>query len=89
MKSLFARLAELGTKEAVVGIPHRGRLNFLTGLLDYPPRLLFRKIDGGKDIPSTLYGYIDDVTSHLACSTTKSFSNHSLTITAVHNPSHL
>ena len=32
-------------------MPHRGRLNFLCSLLDYPPRDVMRKIKGYKELP--------------------------------------
>jgi probable 2-oxoglutarate dehydrogenase E1 component DHKTD1 len=35
----------------VVAMPHRGRLNLLTGLLQMSPSLLFHKIKGDYEIP--------------------------------------
>ncbi len=32
-------------------MPHRGRLNTLTNILEYQPRNLFRKISGKTDTP--------------------------------------
>jgi 2-oxoglutarate dehydrogenase complex dehydrogenase (E1) component-like enzyme len=48
---------------------HRGRLNLLTGLLQYPPSALFHKIKGGFELPEEL-GAEGDILSHLgtACS---------------------
>ena len=45
-------------------MPHRGRLNLLTGLLQMSPALLFHKIKGGYEIPEEL-GAVGDVISHL------------------------
>lgn len=45
-------------------MPHRGRLNLLTGLLEYPSRALFHKIKGGSEVPEDL-GATGDVISHL------------------------
>jgi 2-oxoglutarate dehydrogenase complex dehydrogenase (E1) component-like enzyme len=45
-------------------MPHRGRLNLLTDLLQYPPAALFNKIKGGYEIPEEL-GVEGDVLSHL------------------------
>jgi 2-oxoglutarate dehydrogenase complex dehydrogenase (E1) component-like enzyme len=45
-------------------MPHRGRLNLLTGLLEYSPAALFHKIRGGYEIPEEL-GAVGDVISHL------------------------
>lgn len=46
-------------------MPHRGRLNLLTSLLQYAPRALFNKIRGGWEIPEEL-GASGDVISHLS-----------------------
>lgn len=46
-------------------MPHRGRLNLLTGLLEYDPAALFHKIKGGAEAcvhGETISG---DVLSHL------------------------
>ena len=49
---------------AVIGMPHRGRLNVLTGLLKYPSEAMFAKILGGKELPERIPGS-GDVLSHL------------------------
>ena len=48
-------------------MPHRGRLNLLTGLLEFPPTALFHKIKGGSELPEE-YGCEGDVISHLSTS---------------------
>lgn len=45
-------------------MPHRGRLNLLTDILQYSPAALFHKIKGGFEIPEDL-GAEGDVLSHL------------------------
>ena len=45
-------------------MPHRGRLNLLTVLLQYSPAGLFYKIKGGSELPDDL-GAEGDVLSHL------------------------
>ena len=45
-------------------MPHRGRLNLLTILLQYSPAGLFHKIKGGSELPDDL-GAEGDVLSHL------------------------
>lgn len=70
-------------------MPHRGRLNTLVNILLYSARYLFRKISGKTDTPMELPNIIDDVTSHIAQSVTKSYDNKNIKVTLVHNPSHL
>lgn len=45
-------------------MPHRGRLNLLTDLLQYSPTALFHKIKGGSEVPEELDAE-GDVISHL------------------------
>ncbi len=48
----------------VLAMPHRGRLNLLTGLLQMSPASLFHKVKGGHEFPEEL-GVAGDVISHL------------------------
>ena len=54
-----------GIEHIIVGMPHRGRLNLLTGMLQFPPSALFHKIKGGSELPEQ-YGAAGDVISHLS-----------------------
>lgn len=45
-------------------MPHRGRLNLLTGLLGYPLEALFHKLSGESELPPAFSGTAD-VLSHL------------------------
>lgn len=45
-------------------MPHRGRLNLVTGLLEHPARALFHKIKGYSEVPEEL-GATGDVVSHV------------------------
>jgi probable 2-oxoglutarate dehydrogenase E1 component DHKTD1 len=85
-------------------MPHRGRLNLLTGLLKYPPRALFHKIKGNSEFPDWL-GVTGDVISHLcqchfcmnnaytdaalASITALNTDYGKLTVQLLQNPSHL
>ncbi len=53
-------------------MPHRGRLDVLTLIMDYPVANLLHKIQGKRDIPKEIDG-IDDVVSHVAVSNQKLF----------------
>ena len=46
-------------------MPHRGRLNLLTGMLKVPPVALFRKMKGLPEFPHDQKG-AGDVLSHLS-----------------------
>ena len=48
----------------VLGMPHRGRLNLLTDLLQFSPAALFHKIKGGSEVPEGISAS-GDVISHL------------------------
>ncbi|KAM4733569.1 2-oxoadipate dehydrogenase complex component E1 [Anableps anableps] len=86
---LFHRLAHSGVTDIVIGMPHRGRLNLLTGLLKFPPELMFRKMRGLSEFPDTSPA-IGDVLSHLTSSVELDLgAGHPLHVTMLPNPSHL
>uniref|UniRef100_A0A8C4ILY8 2-oxoadipate dehydrogenase complex component E1 n=1 Tax=Dicentrarchus labrax TaxID=13489 RepID=A0A8C4ILY8_DICLA len=86
---LFYQFAHSGVTDIVIGMPHRGRLNLLTGLLKFPPELMFRKMRGLSEFPDTSPA-IGDVLSHLTSSVELDFgAKHTLHVTMLPNPSHL
>lgn len=86
---LFHHSAHSGVTDIVIGMPHRGRLNLLTGLLKFPPELMFRKMRGLSEFPETSPA-IGDVLSHLTSSVELDFgAEHPLHVTMLPNPSHL
>ena len=54
-----------GLKDVIIGTAHRGRLNLLTGMLQFPPVEMFRKMKGLPEFPSQQKG-AGDVLSHLS-----------------------
>jgi 2-oxoglutarate dehydrogenase complex dehydrogenase (E1) component-like enzyme len=60
----FNKVGSAGVRHIVLAMPHRGRLNLLTGLLQMSPASLFHKIKGGYEFPEGL-GAAGDVISHL------------------------
>jgi len=42
---LLVGCGDMNVKEVIMGMPHRGRLNLLTDLLQYPKELFFHKVD--------------------------------------------
>merc|ERR1719232_194526 len=75
---------DCGIKEVIIGMPHRGRLNLLTGMLKFPPVAMFRKMKGLPEFPPQQKG-AGDVLSHL----TSSIDLNGAHITMLPNPSHL
>lgn len=47
---LFYQTAHSGVTDLIIGMPHRGRLNLLTGLLKFPP-----EVNYPPPPPATLY----------------------------------
>ncbi|KAF7669870.1 hypothetical protein LDENG_00128660 [Lucifuga dentata] len=86
---LFHQSAHSGVTDIVIGMPHRGRLNLLTGLLKFPPELMFRKMRGLSEFPDNSPA-IGDVLSHLTSSVELDCgAGHPLHVTMLPNPSHL
>ncbi|XP_035669706.1 probable 2-oxoglutarate dehydrogenase E1 component DHKTD1, mitochondrial [Branchiostoma floridae] len=85
---VFRQAAEDGIQDVVLGMPHRGRLNLLAGMLNFPPELLFRKMRGMPEFPDGVQGS-GDVLSHLTASTDLQYDDKSVHVTMIPNPSHL
>jgi probable 2-oxoglutarate dehydrogenase E1 component DHKTD1 len=80
----------------VLGMPHRGRLATLVVLNHYPFKNLLFKVKGGNDIPEEIVDRVDDIPTHISISNKGKFTvrgdsekNNEVTMTIVHNPSHL
>uniref|UniRef100_A0A8C7BXM0 2-oxoadipate dehydrogenase complex component E1 n=1 Tax=Neovison vison TaxID=452646 RepID=A0A8C7BXM0_NEOVI len=86
---LLKMAAYSGITDVIIGMPHRGRLNLLTGLLQFPPELMFRKMRGLSEFPENVSA-TGDVLSHLTSSVDLDFgAHHPLHVTMLPNPSHL
>ncbi|HCR85615.1 MAG TPA: 2-oxoglutarate dehydrogenase E1 component [Alphaproteobacteria bacterium] len=83
-----ARAASLGVKEVVVGMPHRGRLNVLTGFMGKPYVAMLNEFQGGMSMPANINSS-GDVKYHLGFSSDKKFENNSVHLSLTPNPSHL
>ncbi|KRT81083.1 hypothetical protein AMK59_6326 [Oryctes borbonicus] len=85
----FFRLCAMSELEQIViGMPHRGRLNFLTAFLNLSPTKIFAKLRGKPDFPAT-FEATGDILSHLIASTDINVNNRCLHVSVVYNPSHL
>ncbi|KAI9139185.1 thiamine diphosphate-binding protein [Paraphysoderma sedebokerense] len=91
LDSLFATSNSSGIVDAVVCMPHRGRLNLLTDLLQYNPTKLFHKVKGNPEYPPSEADLCTgDVISHLAQSVNLDYGHKKpLHVSLIHNPSHL
>ncbi|KAF0304380.1 putative 2-oxoglutarate dehydrogenase E1 component DHKTD1, mitochondrial [Amphibalanus amphitrite] len=85
---LLALAAAAGLREVVMAMAHRGRLNLLTGLLQYPPVQMFQKMRGMREFPDDVKG-IGDVLSHLNSNVDLEFDGHKIHAVLLSNPSHL
>jgi len=70
-------------------MPHRGRLNLLTDLMQYDPTALFSKVKGNPEFPLGLPAS-GDVLSHIANSPKLDYGEaEPIHVSMLHNPSHL
>lgn len=75
---------------ALVTMPHRGRLNLMTVLMNYPPTAIFHKLMGYSELPEGKAGATGDVLSHLSLQRKVNVSgNEAGLVTLLPNPSHL
>jgi len=88
LEQIIKRGGNLGVKEVVVGMPHRGRLNVLTQVMGKPHRALFHEFKGGSANPDAVEGS-GDVKYHLGASSDREFDNNRIHLSLTANPSHL
>ena len=85
----IAKSGKAGTKAAVIGMAHRGRLNVLAHALQKPYGAIFREFAGRHDQTNSASG-TGDVKYHLGYRTHRTFQNGAVVDTLlVPNPSHL
>ena len=72
----------------VIGMAHRGRLNFLAGPLRLPPEKIFHKMKGYPEFADGTKGS-GDVLSHLGTSVNLTMGGKSVHVSLLNNPSHL
>src|SRR6202140_4030622 len=88
LEQIIKRGGNLGVKEIVVGMPHRGRLNVLTQVMGKPHRALFHEFKGGSANPDAVEGS-GNVKYHLGASSDREFDNNRIHLSLTANPSHL
>ncbi|MGZ5960091.1 MAG: 2-oxoglutarate dehydrogenase E1 component [Rhizomicrobium sp.] len=88
LEQIIKRGGQLGVKEIVIGMAHRGRLNVLANVMAKPYRQLFHEFSGGSANPTEVQGS-GDVKYHLGASSDREFDNHTVHLSLTANPSHL
>ena len=88
MEQIIKRGGNLGVKEIVIGMPHRGRLNILANVMRKPYRAIFNEFQGGSFKPEDVDGS-GDVKYHLGASSDREFDGNSVHLSLTANPSHL
>src|ERR1700684_3832936 len=88
LEQIIKRGGNLGVKEIVVGMPHRGRLHVLPRGMGKPQRALFHEFKGGSANPDVVEGS-GDVKYHLGASSDREFDANKVHLSLTANPSHL
>lgn len=88
LEQIIKRGGNLGVKEIVFGMAHRGRLNVLTQVMGKPHRALFHEFKGGSFAPDDVEGS-GDVKYHLGASSDRVFDGNNVHLSLTANPSHL
>ncbi|MBD3730195.1 MAG: 2-oxoglutarate dehydrogenase E1 component [Sphingomonadales bacterium] len=79
---------QLGVREIVYGMAHRGRLNVLANVMAKPYKVIFHEFSGGTANPEDVGGS-GDVKYHLGTSTDREFDGVQVHMSLMPNPSHL
>ena len=88
MEQVLKRGGQLGVKEVVIGMAHRGRLNVLTNVMQKRYAALFSEFMGNSSLPGDLTS-TGDVKYHLGASADREFDNNHVHLSLTANPSHL
>ncbi|MGO1119322.1 2-oxoglutarate dehydrogenase E1 component [Rhodovibrionaceae bacterium A322] len=88
LEQILKRGGQLGLKEVIVGMPHRGRLNVLANFMGKPFQAIFNEFRGGAAHPEDVGGS-GDVKYHLGTSTDREFDGNTIHLSLTANPSHL
>ncbi|HEX4194805.1 MAG TPA: 2-oxoglutarate dehydrogenase E1 component, partial [Stellaceae bacterium] len=88
LEQVIKRGGQLGMKELVIGMPHRGRLNILTNMMGKSFAAVFSEFQGNSANPEDVQGS-GDVKYHLGTSSDRSFDGNLVHLSLQANPSHL
>ena len=88
LEQILKRGGQLGLREVVVGMAHRGRLNVLTNFMGKPFSAVFSEFQGNPSSPQDVQGS-GDVKYHLGTSSDRDFNGNIVHLSLTANPSHL
>jgi len=88
IEQILKRGGQLGIRDVVIGMPHRGRLNTLVHVLHKSYTALFSEFQGRSSQPEEMRGS-GDVKYHLGASADREFDGHTIHVSLSSNPSHL
>jgi 2-oxoglutarate dehydrogenase E1 component len=88
LEQIIKRGGQLGIKEIVLGMAHRGRLNVLANVMGKPFSAIFHEFKGGSSTPDEVEGS-GDVKYHLGSSSDRVFDSNTVHLSLTANPSHL
>jgi 2-oxoglutarate dehydrogenase E1 component len=88
LDAILLRGAELGVREFVIGMPHRGRLNVLANFVGKPFAAIFSEFQGNSTNPEHVHGS-GDVKYHLGTSGDREVAGERVHLSLAANPSHL
>ncbi|MFP4097511.1 MAG: 2-oxoglutarate dehydrogenase E1 component [Alphaproteobacteria bacterium] len=88
IEQIMKRGGQLGLKEIVVGMAHRGRLNVLANVMCKPYTTIFAEFQGQSSLPTDALGS-GDVKYHLGASSDRDFDGNNVHLFLMANPSHL
>jgi len=88
LEQILKRGSQLGVKDVVLGMAHRGRLNILTNFMKKPYTALFSEFQGNPATPEDYQGS-GDVKYHLGTSADRDFDGNIVHLSLTANPSHL
>lgn len=87
-EQIMKRGGQMGLKEIVLGMAHRGRLNVLANVMGKPYKAIFAEFAGVDTLPEGVQGS-GDVKYHLGASSDRDFDGNMVHLTLSPNPSHL
>ena len=88
LEQILKRGGQMGLKEVVIGMAHRGRLNVLNNVMSKPFRAITSEFLGNLANPEEAGGS-GDVKYHMGASSDRQFDDNEIHLSLAPNPSHL